>query len=62
MHYTCTKMPYNYELVEEPDLKLPGFNLSRREWRLNRFRYGQGRSHQSPDEQLEPNGLRIMRS
>lgn len=41
-----TKKPYNNELVEDPNLKLPGFNLPRRECsRLNRFRCGQGRSN-----------------
>lgn len=34
-------MPYNYELVEKPDLKLPAFDLPRREWStLERFRCG----------------------
>lgn len=41
-----TKKPYNYELVEDPDLKFQGFNLSRKEWsRLNRIHCGQRRSN-----------------
>jgi len=40
------KKPYNYELVEESDLMLTGFHLSKRKRsKRNCFQCGQGRSN-----------------
>jgi len=37
-------MVFNHDLVDDPAIQLPGFELPRREWStLNRFRTGQGR-------------------